>query len=859
MIKNTFKLVFVYAIILGIAGALASGFISTGIIVFTLIDQLFVHFDSSSAAFTSQSNYVDITIVKIVAALAALLPLTLLIKLTTGALILKPTSLLAFTARTGVNTVNRTTRGLTNAARNGLRNSVDAVKGIANGDPMSMYRSARYAEMAMGRSNKFTRLLRRGGDIADFSQNLAGNTGETRDKKDAKDNKDSKFMKPKKTSDIAKEFDNNNKRQRALNNIRRHQRREVWQARWGKFFADTPEAKAEAQKRLEDADTVLWSARAASAKNRLGLGADKFDDFIERYDSAHPELTVAKMSGNAIPEHARNAANWITSNATQILNSSSSPDVTTTNAEGERGEFFSTHSSAAEVDEEVANAELDKIEKATGNPIKHMAGLPDGQTDEEERLEISDRIAVEGRGILSRIKSAAQIMGSNSAIYGTHLNGNRYFDSNASRQDIEQGHVDSAEKYAEGMDSGVAKEHLEEDVQRIRREARDRNGLFTLSHEEFQQAAAANGIDEISFKDQDADFIGDVGKAYVYENEDGERMVRLSQVEVKENVDDPNSATTLKDVDIMLDKESQQMIQERGLTNEEIVQGLAEGKLNAQVVNSSTGENGETTSRVESISFVEQIRKEVETQKEYTTQTTENRQITQDSAQASSAQGSNQQVETQSSNQQAASQGPLQPGQARVIQGAPVSNEVVTNSVQGINETVGSNVATISDNGEIKISLDSAQIERLIARRSEGESSRGSSRESNANEGSTNFINSIIDALSPSSASSVGSTVTNNNSTTTNNNTNNSTNNSSTYRSGDNVNVFIDPSTGKQRYERSNRDTSSAPEVSSAGIEEELYNAQMNRNSERLQEQIENASDQIGGEERGNRLGGARE
>ena len=95
MIKNTFKLVFVYALILGIAGALVSGFINTGLIIFSLIDDWLIGTDPSSGSFESQNNYIAITINKIIAAIIALAPLVLLAKISTGAFIWKPLQLLS--------------------------------------------------------------------------------------------------------------------------------------------------------------------------------------------------------------------------------------------------------------------------------------------------------------------------------------------------------------------------------------------------------------------------------------------------------------------------------------------------------------------------------------------------------------------------------------------------------------------------------------------------------------------------------------------------------------------------------------------------------------------------------------------
>ena len=192
----------------------------------------------------------------------------------------------------------------------------------------------------------------------------------------------------------------------------------------------------------------------------------------------------------------------------------------------------------------------------------------------------------------------------------------------------------------------------------------------------------------------------------------------------------------------------------------------------------------------------------------------------------------------------------IQPGETKTIQGSPMSSTVTNNTVQEVNNIAGSQVATVSDNGEMKISLNNEQIERLSAMRYKGESTK----EANGSEDTANFINNLLDSLLPGSSSSDSPTV-NNNYT---NSDDNRTNNVSNYRNGDSVNITVNPSSGEQTFERSSRKetSASAPDVTIDGINKDLYDAQQSRNSRMLDEQLERSQEQLGKEERGNRLGG---
>lgn len=886
MVKNTFKLVFIYAIILGIAGALASGFINMGLIAFSLIDEMAINFDSANGSFARQNNYIMITIYKIIASLLALLPLVLLIKVSTGALILKPMSLLAFTARTGVNTVNRTSRGLVNATRNGIGNSMNAIRGIAKGDPMSMYRSARYAEMALGRNNKLTNLLRRGGDISDFSQNLAGNRGEAKpdtDKEKKSDGVMSKIneaTKPKDNKQIARNMSDREARARALKDMRKSQSDHIKSLKNQRRNAFKQEDKDALTKEINAAQRELDNMRDASMVNRLsfipGVDASEFNGFIEEYDKNHEHLEIGSLA-NRIPGGIRNASNAVSNTINQVLNDTGLPQVKPTKAEGERALFFAAHSNALPVTKQVADAEIAKRAQTIGNPATRMAGLNEGSVKEEDREEDILRIARDGRGIPSEVLAAAQILGSFTAIYGGHLNPAYRFDSNATRGQIERAHLDAAQGYADGMDPGVAQEKINEDIRRIQKEARERSSLFTLDYNEFSHFAKESGVHNIGFKDADSDMIGQLGNAYVYEDGEGNKAIRFSKMQVRESKNDTDSVTTLKNVDVLLDQESQQKVKDNGLSNEEIVRGLAEGTLSASSTTATGSDGQEESIPTESISLVEQIRKEVELKKETEKEIKEyrqganeqvtpnnvNEQATSNNAneqaspnnvneQASPNNANEQTLPVTASTQQTVASAPqqvIQPGEKRVIQGSPVSNTNTT--VQEINNIAGGQVATVSDNGNIQFSLNNEQIERLArTMRAGGQSTR----EAKGSEDTANFINNILDSLIPGSSSGGGSTV---NQTNNSNNTNNTSN----YRAGDSVNIVVNPSTGQQTYTRSSRGEGStaAPSVSVSGIEKDLYSARQNLNSRMVNEQLERADEQIGGEERGNRLNGPRE
>ena len=847
MVKNTFKLVFIYAIILGIAGAIASGFINTGLIVFSLLDDWNIGYDSATESFASQNNFILLTIYKIIASILALLPLMLFIKFSTGAFIFKPSQLLAFTGRAGLNTVNRTGRGLFNAARNGIGNSMNAIRSIAKGDPMSMYRSARYAEMALGRNNKLSNILRRGADVSDFSQNLAGNKGEAKEDKDKKDgflSKSNEKTQPKSNKDIARNIADYEKRKRALNDMRKSQKDHIKHLKNKKRNALKPEDQEAIQKEIDKAKEDLKDMRESSLANRAsflpGVDASVFNDMIEEYDKNHEYLEIGNLA-NKIPGGVRNASNVLNNKLTQILNATGIPQVKPTNAEGERGLFFASHSHALPVDQSVADAEVDKISSGIGDPSTKMAGVPSGTVVEEEREEEIQRIIKDGRGIPSDILSAAQFLGSFAAIYGGHLNPMHQFDANATRGQIERAHLDSAQEYANGMQPGVSKDKINEDIRRIQQDAKERSSLFTLDQNEFRHFAKESGIQNIGFKDTDSDMIGQLGNAYIYEDDEGNKAVRFSKMQIRENKDDPESATTLKNVDILLDEESQQKVKENDFSNEEIVRGLAEGSLNASST-ITTGEDGqEETISTESISLVDHIKKEVELKKETEKEIKEYRQEINNNSDTSEN-VSTQRVETTQKEY-------IQPGETKTIQGAPISNTVANNAVQEVNDIAGAQVATVSDNGDMKISLNNEQIERLAAMRYRGESTK----EAKGSEDTANFINNLLDSLLPGSSSD--SPTVNNNYT---NSDDNRTNNVSNYRNGDSVNITVNPSSGEQTFERSSRKetSASAPDVTIDGINKDLYDAQQSRNSRMLDEQLERSQEQLGKEERGNRLGG---
>lgn len=847
MIKNTFKLVFIYALILGIAGALASGFINAGLIIFSLIDDWLIGTDPSSGSFESQNNYIVITINKIIAAIIALAPLVLFAKLSTGAFIWKPLQLLSFTGRAGLNTVNRTGRGLFNVARNGLGNSVNAIKSIAKGDPMSMYRSARYAEMALGRNNKLSEILRRGADVSDLSQNLAGNKGEaqTDEDKEGKSGLLSKINEKTQPKDNKDLLTGRAKRDAALSNIKKAEKARKRQLKKEMYHMDPmSDAYKEKEKELQEAQEAINMAR----KGILTPGIrektrDKYDDFITAYDQSHENLQVTDLKDNNVPGAGRMAQNFLNNHLMQILNASSTPMITPTNAEGERGVEIGSHSGAPEMDAEAASKAVSEFSKEMGNPMKHIAGQPEGQTDEEERQEIIDRIERDGRGIPSSVQSAAQLLGSSAAIYGAHLNPIYEFDSNATSQHIQQGHVENAEIYRDGIQAGFIKENLGNNIEAARREARIKAGLFTLANSEYEEIKRNHEVGQVSFMDEDSDMIGFAGNAAVYRRDsDGNKAVRFRNMEVRDS-DDPDIVTTLKEVDVLLDQESQNRVKKEGFSNEEIVRGLAEGTLGAVAIHAIDGENGEREIGLENISFIEQVRREVELKDSNYNNTQQN-----NTSPGSPAQNETQTVPETAQQTGQQSRQAVQPGETRAVQGAPVSSSVANSSVDEFNKMAGERVASIGENGEVKISLDSGQIERLAAMRYRGESGR----ESKGSEDTANFINNILDAIIPGSSSENDHSVHNDN----------STNNVSNYRSGDNINFTLDPSTGKQTIERSSRNNASsdsAPDVTPGDINKDLYKAQQEQNTRMIDEQLERSQEQLGGEEKGNRLEGPRE
>jgi len=856
MIKNTFKLVFVYALILGIAGALVSGFINTGLIIFSLIDDWLIGTDPSSGSFESQNNYIAITINKIIAAIIALAPLVLLAKLSTGAFIWKPLQLLSFTGRAGLNTVNKTGRGLFNAARNGIGNSVNAIRSIAKGDPMSMYRSARYAEMALGRDNKLSEILRRGADISDLSKNLAGNKGEAQ----ADENEESEEAKggllskinektqPKDTKDL---LTGRAKRDAALSNIKKAEKARKDQLKKEMKSLD-PESDAykEKEKELKEAQEAINMAR----KGILTPGIrektrDKYDDFVQAYDQSHENLQVTDLKNNNVPGAGRMAQNFLNNHLMQILNASSTPAITPTNAEGERGVEIGSHLGAPEMDAEAASKALNGLSEEMGNPMKHMTGQPDGQTDDEERQEVIDRIERDGRGILSPAQSAAQLLGSSAAIYGAHLNPMHQFDSNATSQHIQQGHVENAESYRDGVQAEFIRENLSNNIKAARRDARIKSGLFTLDNSEYEELKRNHEVGQVSFMDDDYDMIGFASKAAVYRRDsNGNKAVRFSNMEVRDS-EDPDIVTTLKEVDVLLDQESQNRVKKEGFSNEEIVRGLAEGTLGAVAVRSVDGENGEKEIGLENISFIEQVRREVELKDNNYNADQQNNTSPghPDKNETQTVPEATQPEATQHTGQK--DYQVLQPGETRTIQGAPVSNSVTSSSVDELNRMTGERVARIGEDGEVKISLDSKQIERLSAMRHQGKSER----ESKGSEDTANFINNILDAIIPGSSSSENDPSIHND---------NSTNNVSNYRSGDNINFTLDPSTGRQTIERSSRNdesSDSAPDVTLGDINKDLYKAQQEQNTRMIDEQLERSQEQIREEEKGNRLEGPRE
>lgn len=854
MVKNTFKLVFIYAIILGIAGAIASGFINTGLIVFSLLDDWNIGYDSATESFASQNNFILLTIYKIIASILALLPLMLFIKFSTGAFIFRPSQLLAFTGRAGLNTVNRTGRGLFNAARNGIGNSMNAIKSIAKGDPMSMYRSARYAEMALGRNNKLSNILRRGADVSDFSQNLAGNKGEAKkednDKKDGILSKINEKTQPKKTEDLLSE---RARRNAVLHNIKKAEKARKSQLKKEMKNLDPRSAEyKDKEKQLEEAKEAISMANKGLASPAIRQKTkDKYDDFIQAYDDAHENLRVTDLKDNNVPGAFRTAQNFLNNHITQILNASSTPAITPTNAEGERGVKIGSHSEALPIDDQIAAEELNKMSKGIGVPSKHMAGLAAGQTDEEERQEIIDRIEAEGRGIPSAVQSASQLLGSSAAIYGAHLNSSEQFDSNATSQRIQQGHLDNAEMYKEGVQSSLIRENLGDKIRTSRQEARMREGLFSLDNSEYEEIKRNHQVGQVVFKDEDSDMLGFAGKASVYRRDrDGNKAVRFENMEVRD-MHDPDMITKLKEVDVLLDPESQSKVKKDGLSNEEIVQGLAEGTLGAVAVKAVDGENNEKEVGIENISFIEQVRREVELKdNDYKNSSqTSGSTIRNDNAETENTQQPNQTTSGSTQKVETVQKEYVQPGETKTIQGAPMSNAVANNTVQEMNSITGEQVASISDNGEMKISLNNEQIEKLAAMRHRGENTR----EAKGSEDTANFINNLLDSLLPGSSSTVNNNYTNND--------DNRTNNVSNYRHGDNVNITLDTSTGQQTFESSGRKESnaSAPDVTIDGINKDLYDAQQSRNSQMLDEQLERSQEQLGGEERGNRLGGERE
>ena len=854
MVKNTFKLVFIYAIILGIAGAIASGFINTGLIVFSLLDDWNIGYDSATESFASQNNFILLTIYKIIASILALLPLTLLIKATTGAFIWKPLQLLSFTGRAGLNTVNRTGRGLFNAARNGIGNSMNAIKSIAKGDPMSMYRSARYAEMALGRNNKLSNILRRGADVSDFSQNLAGNKGEAKeedkDKKDGFLSKVNEKTQPKKTEDL---LSGRARRNAVLHNIKKAEKARKNQLKKDMKNLDPRSDEYKDKKdQLEEAKENISMAKKGIASPALRQKTkDKYDDFIQAYDDAHENLRVTDLKDNNVPGAFKTAQNFLNNHITQILNASSTPAITPTNAEGERGVKIGSHSEALPIDDQIAAEELNKMSKGIGVPSKHMAGLAAGQTDEEERQEIIDRVEAEGRGIPSAVQSASQLLGSSAAIYGAHLNSSEQFDSNATSQRIQQGHLDNAEMYKEGVQSSLIRENLGDKIRAARQEARMREGLFSLDNSEYEEIKRNHQVGQVVFKDEDSDMLGFAGKASVYRRDkDGNKAVRFENMEVRD-MHDPDMITKLKEVDVLLDPESQSKVKKDGLSNEEIVQGLAEGTLGAVAVKAVDGENNEKEVGIENISFIEQVRREVELKdNDYKNSSqTSGSTIRNDNAETENTQQPNQTTSGSTQKVETVQKEYVQPGETKTIQGAPMSNAVANNTVQEMNSITGEQVASISDNGEMKISLNNEQIEKLAAMRHRGENTR----EAKGSEDTANFINNLLDSLLPGSSSTVNNNYTNND--------DNRTNNVSNYRHGDNVNITLDTSTGQQTFESSGRKESnaSAPDVTIDGINKDLYDAQQSRNSQMLDEQLERSQEQLGGEERGNRLGGERE
>lgn len=855
MVKNTFKLVFIYAIILGIAGVIASGFINTGLIIFSLLDDWAIGYDSATESFASQNNYILLTIYKIIASILALLPLMLLIKASTGAFIWKPLQLLSFTGKAGLNTVNRTGRGLFNAARNGIGNSMNAIKSIAKGDPMSMYRSARYAEMALGRNNKLSNILRRGADVSDFSQNLAGNKGEAKEgDKDEKDGILSRInerTQPKKTEDL---LSGRTRRNAVLHNIKKAEKARKSQLKKDmKDLDPRSDEYKDKKKQLEEAKENINMANKGLASPAIRQKTrDKYDDFIKEYDDAHENLRVTDLKNNNVPGAFKTAQNFLNNNIMQILNASSTPAITPTNAEGERAVKVGSHSGALPVDEQIASDELDKISKGIGVPSKHMAGLATGQTDKEERQEIIDRIEAEGRGIPSAVQSASQLLGSSAAIYGAHLNSNEQFDSNATSKRIQQGHLDNAEMYKEGVQSSLIRENLGDKIRTARQEARMREGLFALDNSEYEEIKRNHQVGQVVFKDEDSDMLGFAGKASVYRRDrDGNKAVRFENMEVRD-MHDPDMITKLKEVDVLLDPESQSKVKKDGLSNEEIVQGLAEGTLGAVAVKAVDGENNEKKIGIENISFVEQVRREVELKdKNYeNSPQTSGSTIQNDSTETGNSQQPNQDTSGSTQKVETVQKEHVQPGETKTIQGAPISNTVANNTVQEVNDIAGAQVATVSDNGDMKISLNNEQIERLAAMRYRGESTK----EAKSSEDTANFINNLLDSLLPGSSSSDSPTV-NNNYT---NSDDNRTNNVSNYRNGDNVNITVTPSTGQQTFERSSRKESnaSAPDVTIDGINKDLYDAQQSRNSRMLDEQLERSQEQLGGEEKGNKIGG---
>lgn len=804
MVKNTFRLVFIYSIIIGIAGAIASTFIHGGLLVFSVVDQMFINYDSSAGAYVTENNYVVITIVKIIMSILLLVLLGVVISKIAGAVIVNPVSMLAFTGKSGFNAVNRTTRGLGGAVRDGFGGAMNAVRGIRSGDPASLYKSARYADLMLGRRNTLSRILNTGAEINQF-RNLDGNKGEVKD--DAESNKKGKLRVKDKDELLEGMLMGKRPQQRyRLNQIKKDEKARL--ANLEDLLNNTEDPReierlaaaiAEAKDNIAQADYGL--VHDMSRERR-----DKANEFINAYNDAHKNHEVGEHE-DKLPGEGNRSNTMVNSNVTQNLNHSETPDMKETNADGERAMDIGTQQNAQDMEEKSVEAEIAKEAGRIGNPATHAAGLPAGETDEVERAQIVERVHSNGRAIPSDIMSGVEAL-ENGSIYGSHLSTRSHLDSNANPQQIKEAHINSSEQYAEGMVDGAVRDYLNEDNIEVRKSIRDKQGLFTIDNDRFREIMSENDIDGVDFYDQD-EMVATAGSVMVYENENGQKAIRFNEVLVDTESGDQ---VIVRDMDVMLDDNAQEQIQQYNLSNEQIVQGFAEGKFNGAMSPAGANVNGEQNLQPEQVSFIDQIRQEVEAQR------LETQQVPQGQPAGSS---------------QVTAPGTVAPTaipQQR-IEVTPMTVQSANQTAQVLNTIAGNDVAHIDNHGNMQVSLTPETIDRLVSQRSEG-----SFASAGLPEDATRFVNGLLNSMI--SNRDAGDTVRGN---VTNYTTNNEfeENHSTFYRNGDNVKVQYNPTTGQQIVTRTPAENASEVDIDS--LQEEARRAAAAQNERRLDEMMERA------------------